>query len=129
MASRSLTDLDPRIRDACASVIAACGKRGVKLLVTCTRRSAREQTELYARGRTAPGPRVTNAKTGQSAHNYGLAMDVVPLVNGKPIWDSGAHEWQVYGEEVRRAGLEWAGDWARFREYPHCQLRNWRTMT
>jgi peptidoglycan L-alanyl-D-glutamate endopeptidase CwlK len=107
-------------------VLDACKARGVTLLVTCTRRSNKEQAELYARGRTTAGPRVTNAKPGSSAHNYGLAMDVVPLRAGKAIWDAKAPEWQVYGEEVRRVGLEWAGDWTRFREFPHCQVPNWR---
>lgn len=126
MASRSLTDLHPVVQDKCRRVIEACRARGVTLLVTCTLRSNKEQAGLYARGRTKPGPRVTNAKPGSSAHNYGLAMDVVPLRDGKAIWDAKAHEWQVYGEEVRRVGLEWAGDWTRFREFPHCQAPNWR---
>lgn len=126
MASRSVNDLSPLIREKAQRVLDGCKARGVTLLVTCTLRSNNEQAELYARGRTTAGPRVTNAKPGSSAHNYGLAMDVVPLRAGKAIWDAKAPEWQVYGEEVRKAGLEWAGDWSRFREYPHCQMPNWR---
>jgi peptidoglycan L-alanyl-D-glutamate endopeptidase CwlK len=126
MASRNLGDLDPVFRVKAQQVLAACADRGVTLLVTCTLRSMTEQTALYAQGRTAPGRKVTNAQAGQSAHNYGLAMDVVPLRNGKPVWDARAPEWQVYGEEVRKAGLEWAGDWRRFKEYPHCQMPDWR---
>jgi peptidoglycan L-alanyl-D-glutamate endopeptidase CwlK len=40
-------------------------------------RSKKEQNELYAQGRSKPGQVVTNAKAGQSYHNYGLAVDFV----------------------------------------------------
>lgn len=46
-------------------------------------RSGAVQDALYAQGRTTPGPIVTNAKGGQSAHNYGLAIDVYPIINGQ----------------------------------------------
>lgn len=39
-------------------------------------RSQERQAQLYAQGRTAPGPIVTNAKPGQSIHNYGMAADI-----------------------------------------------------
>lgn len=38
-----------------------------------TLRTFAEQDALYAQGRTKPGAKVTNAKGGQSYHNYGLA--------------------------------------------------------
>lgn len=38
-------------------------------------RSFEEQDALYAQGRTTPGDIVTNAKGGESAHNYGCATD------------------------------------------------------
>jgi peptidoglycan L-alanyl-D-glutamate endopeptidase CwlK len=126
MASRSLKDLDPRFAAKAVRVLEACKDRGVDLIVTCTLRSMDEQTLLYARGRDAPGPIVTQAQAGQSAHNYGLAMDVVPLVHGKPQWSATAPEWQIYGEEVEKAGLEWAGHWKTFKESPHCQMPDWR---
>lgn len=126
MASLKLEDLHPLIRDKARLVLIACEERGVDLLVTCTLRSLDEQAKLYAQGRTTPGRRVTNAKPGSSAHNYGMAMDVVPMLGGKPQWDAKHPHWQVYGEEVRKAGLEWAGDWKSFREFPHCQVPSWR---
>lgn len=127
--SRSMTDLDPRFRDKFQAVLDACKKRGVNLLVTCTRRTMKEQAALYAQGRTAPGRVVTYAKPGSSAHNYGLAMDVVPIVGGKAVWNAKDPAWQVYGEEVKKAGLEWAGGWRQFREFPHAQVPAWRTLT
>jgi peptidoglycan L-alanyl-D-glutamate endopeptidase CwlK len=38
---------------------------------------------LYAIGRTKPGKKVTKAKGGTSYHNYGLAFDIYPFINGK----------------------------------------------
>lgn len=79
---------------------------------------------LYARGRTTQGTVVTNAKGGQSYHNYRLAFDVVPLINGKPLWSTSINDmpiWQRVGAIGKGCGLEWAGDWVSFREYPHFQ--------
>ena len=59
-----------------------------------TLRTFAEQDALYAQGRTKGGLKVTNAKGGQSYHNYGLAIDIVLLIdkdkNGtyeKASWD------------------------------------------
>jgi len=70
------------------------------------------------------GQHATNAAPGESWHQYLVAVDCVPLVDGKAIWGANEPEWKVYGEAVRYVGLEWAGDWVSFKEYPHCQLGN-----
>ena len=44
-------------------------------------RSDKEQNDFYAQGRTKPGVIVTNAKAGQSYHNYGLAVDICLLID------------------------------------------------
>lgn len=49
-------------------------------------RSSQAQAALYAQGRTTPGAIVTNAPPGFSWHEYGLAVDIVPLVDGEPDW-------------------------------------------
>lgn len=96
------------------------------MLVTCTLRSSAEQTALYAQGRTAPGHIVTDAKAGQSAHNYGLALDVVPMVNGKPDWNGADPVWATVGKLGQAAGLEWLGaPHSQFVEMAHFELPNW----
>ncbi|MFK5981463.1 MAG: M15 family metallopeptidase [Flavobacteriaceae bacterium] len=40
-----------------------------------------EQDRLYAKGRTKPGRKVTWVKAGGSYHNYGLAVDIVLLID------------------------------------------------
>lgn len=86
--------------------------------------------KLLEETRTRPGkPIVTYAKPGQSWHNFGEAFDAVPMYNSKPIWNVfGKHrimkeEWEIYGHAVRTAGLQWSGDWTKYREYVHAQYR------
>ena len=52
-------------------------------------------------------------------------FDVVPLRNGKPVWGTTGEDlklWQRIGEIGKSCGLEWAGDWRTFREFPHFQF-------
>lgn len=127
MASRSFDDLQPQFRARFTAWHKAAEEAaGVPLLITCTYRSNAEQDALYAIGRTKPGRKVTNAKAGESAHNFGLALDFVPLENGKPVWDGEHPAWRAAGNLAPSFGLEWAGTWARFREFPHVQVPNWR---
>lgn len=84
---------------------------------------------LYAQGRTEPGPIVTRAKAGQSAHNYGFAIDVVPLVNGKPDWNGHDLIWQEIGQIGQRRGMRWYGaPQAKFPELPHFEHPDWLTL-
>jgi peptidoglycan L-alanyl-D-glutamate endopeptidase CwlK len=123
--SRKLEDLDVRFQHLAEKVLELSKQRGAHLLVTCTRRTMEEQGILYAQGRSKPGKIVTRAKPGRSAHNFGLAMDVVPLVDGKPDWALTNKDWAIYGQACAEVGVDWAGKWPKFKEYPHCQLRNW----
>jgi peptidoglycan L-alanyl-D-glutamate endopeptidase CwlK len=132
MTSRSLFDLHPDVRDMAAAHIAACKAQGIDLLVTSTYRSTAEQNALYAQGRTKPGKKVTNAKGGQSFHNHRLAYDVVPLRNGKPVWGTTGEDgklWQRVGELGEAAGLEWAGRWTKFKEFPHFQYTGGKPLS
>jgi len=96
--------------------------RGVPIRVTSGIRTFAEQDALYAQGRTTPGDIVTKARGGQSNHNFGLAVDVVPLVGGRPNWNVPLTTWQTIGEEGKRAGLSWGGDWKGFVDRPHLEL-------
>ena len=124
LTSRDLNDLHPKIREKADAHIAACKAEGIDLLVTCTYRDGEAQDALYAQGRTKPGAKVTNAKAGQSMHNYHLAYDIVPMRNGKPVWTTSGDDWKLWsrvGELGEQQGLEWAGNWVSFKEYPHFQ--------
>lgn len=119
--SRSLSDLNPKVAVMCSEFITRCKVAGIDVIITSTYRDAESQNALYAQGRTAPGKKVTNAKAGQSFHNWRVAFDFVPIVNGKAIWNDDALFTQC-GEIAESIGLEWAGRWKTFKEFPHCQF-------
>lgn len=80
------------------------------------------QQAIYEQGRTAPGKVVTNAKPGDSFHNYGLAFDVVPRAyKSQPDWNPSGEAWGKIGVIGKRLGLVWGGDWTK-PDKPHFHL-------
>jgi peptidoglycan L-alanyl-D-glutamate endopeptidase CwlK len=118
--SRKIEDLHPYVAKLCRAFVAACKKDGIDILITSTWRDNESQNALYAQGRTKPGKKVTNAKAGQSFHNYKLAFDFVPIVNGKAQWNDLA-TFKRAGAIGERLGLDWAGRWVSFKELAHLQ--------
>ena len=129
--------LHPKLRDEASLiydeiVLALKGKATCRFAYTL--RTFAEQDALYAQGRTKPGAKVTNARGGQSYHNYGLACDIVLLVdkdgNGTyetASWDTKSDfdgdkkaDWQEVVTIFKRYGWEWGGDW-KFVDAPHFQ--------
>lgn len=129
--------LHPKLRDEASLiydeiVLALKGKAACRFAYTL--RTFAEQDALYAQGRTKPGSKVTNAKGGQSYHNYGLAIDIVLLLdkdgNGTyetASWDIKTDfdgdkkaDWQEIVTIFKRYGWEWGGDW-KFVDAPHFQ--------
>ena len=73
-------------------------------------------------------PVVSWAKPGNSAHQYGAAIDVVPVdVNGKPIWND-INLWKRIGALAPSAGLVWGGNFPGQTDMPHMQLPNWHRL-
>lgn len=129
--SRSLDELLPPVKERVERFLKLCNDEGIDLLVTSTYRDFASQDALYAQGRTKPGKIVTNAKAGQSFHNWRCAVDVVPLRNGKPVWSTTGEAgvlWNRVGVLGEQAGLEWAGRWKRFREMAHFQYTGGLTI-
>lgn len=129
--SRSIQELHPTVANMASKFIGACKTAGIDILITSTYRDAESQNALYAQGRTKPGAKVTNAKAGQSWHNYRLAFDVVPLRNGKPVWGTSGEDlklWKAIGAVGKSLGLEWAGDWVNMKEFPHFQYTQGLTL-
>lgn len=125
--SRDVKDLNLKVATKCNQFIDSCKKQGIDVLITSTYRDAESQNALYAQGRTAPGKKVTNAKGGQSFHNWKVAFDFVPLVNGKAMWSDTAL-FTKCGEIAESVGLEWAGRWKTFKELAHCQYTGGLTL-
>ncbi len=119
--SRLTSELTPPTAVLATKLKERCALIGIDLIFTSTYRDNEAQDALYAQGRTAPGKIVTNARGGQSAHNFRIAFDVVPVQNGKAVWNN-LEVWKQIGAIGKELGLQWAGDWKKFKEFPHFQL-------
>lgn len=117
-----------------------------------TLRTFAEQDALYAQGRTKlyddKGNKlgiVTKAKGGQSIHNYGLAIDIVLIVDTNKDgnydtakWDEktdydgdGKADWMEAIGIFKKYGWSWGGDWKSFKDLPHVEKtfgNTWRTL-
>jgi LysM repeat protein len=128
-----LRQLHPIVATRGRSMIDLAAHAGLGLLVTQGLRTSEEQDVLYAKGRTVPpiGKQfvVTNARGGQSWHNFGLAFDIVVLdALGKNDWDVSHPGWAKAAELGKSVGLEWGGDWKGFKDMPHFQYTGGLTL-
>lgn len=103
--------------------------RGFQVEITQTLRTFAEQDALYSQGRTRKGPKVTNAKGGQSLHNYGIAADFALMVGGRYTWPDPHPVWQAIAEEAVKVGLEAGANWPK-PDKPHVEIANigWREL-
>jgi peptidoglycan L-alanyl-D-glutamate endopeptidase CwlK len=129
--------IHPKLREELDQILAEIDEvltGRAKCRLAYTYRTFAEQDILYAQGRKNPGKVVTQARGGQSYHNYGLATDIVLLVdkdkNGSyesASWESnvdfdgdGRADWQEVVNIFKHYGWEWGGDW-KFSDNPHFQ--------
>jgi peptidoglycan L-alanyl-D-glutamate endopeptidase CwlK len=123
--------LHPKVRDEAFEIydeICEALSGSAMCRFSYTLRTFAEQDAIYAQGRTKPGKIVTNARKGLSYHNYGLAIDIVLIINGKTAsWDikgdfdgDGKADWQEIVTIFKSFGWEAGIDW-KFRDAPHFQ--------
>lgn len=81
------------------------------------------QDHIYAQGRSIPGPIVTQAKGGESAHNYGCASDwTLWTPEGEPLWLPPEYSrWKELGNAAEKVHGDWGGLFAH-PDCPHVQL-------
>jgi peptidoglycan L-alanyl-D-glutamate endopeptidase CwlK len=124
----------PNIREELREDYLYCNNKllgkGVRLRFSSVFRTIEEQNELYNKR-----PKVTNARGGQSIHNYGLAFDIVMLYDNnldgsfeEASWDmvrdgdgDKLSDWLEVINFFKSKGYEWGGDWISFKDYPHFQ--------
>lgn len=97
--------LHPVFRDKVMQLIALCRQKGIELTVVETYRTHSKQAEYKGMGKA-----YTRKGAGRSKHQYGLAVDVVPLVNGEPEWENKAL-WRKIGIIGEQLGMRWGGRW------------------
>ena len=126
-------NLNPALVAKLETVYAARLARGASGFLVCEGyRNGVTQNADYAKGRNAAGhvvaPRevVTNAKAGQSMHQYGLAVDAVPYLAGEAgdvNWAPNTPQYKEFVADMKAAGLEWGGDpWMGTGDDDHFQM-------
>lgn len=122
----NIKTLLPEVQPLARKLIHAAAGRGIIMVATSGTRTYAEQDDLYEQGRSKPGPIVTNARAGYSWHNHGVAFDLTEFKNGVPVWDS--PNYSIVGAMGESLGLEWGGSWTSFKDFPHYQLTNGKTL-
>lgn len=148
--------LHPKIRQEVLEAYHFCNKvllgKNVRLRFSHTLRTFDEQKLLYALGRTnTTDPsgnkisKVTNADAGQSMHNYGLAFDIVLLLDNDKngtfetaSWDvlsdddkDSIADWTEVVNHFKNLGYTWGGNWKSFPDYPHFEKtfgHTWKSL-
>ena len=137
-----ISKLHPSIRAEVTKIIQECDKAltgRATVRITQGLRTFAEQDALYQQGRTTPGKKVTNAKAGQSIHNYGFAVDICLIIDNKSAsWDTAKDwdndqvaDWYECVKIFAKHGWEWGGNWKTFKDVPHFEKKgfnNWRTL-
>ena len=110
--------LDPAFR---TKVTTAAGSVPHDSILVFGKRTLEEQKDLYAQGRTTPGNIVTKAEPGLSAHNWGLAVDLLPVnpATGKGDWNYDAG-FKAMAEAAKKQGLT-SGYFWKFKDSPHIE--------
>jgi peptidoglycan L-alanyl-D-glutamate endopeptidase CwlK len=100
-----LHSLHPYFRDKVCQLIKNCQAKGIELVVVESFRTHAKQKEYFKMGK-----KYTRTTGGKSKHQYGLAVDVVPVRDSVAVWDNVAL-WKKIGVEGEKLGLRWGGRW------------------
>ena len=103
-----IADLDalhPYFRDKVSSLITMCKAKGIELAIVESYRTHSKQNEYKSMGGN-----YTRSGGGKSKHQYGLAVDVVPMIGSVAQWDN-AKLWRKVGVIGEQLGLRWGGRW------------------
>lgn len=97
--------------------------------ITQVHRSMKDQQTAYNQGRTTPGAKITNAKPGESPHNYlpSLAFDLSFMTAEKKL-DWNENYFKNFADLIKGVDsqITWGGDWKGFKDTPHFELKNWK---
>ena len=120
---RNIQTLQLITQEAARKFLKAVAAGGITARIISGTRTYADQDKLFRQGRFGnPGPKVTNARGGQSNHNFGIAWDIGIFKNGaylpeSPLYDKAAE----IGLAAGIPKLEWGGNWQSLKDKPHYQ--------
>ena len=137
MASRLITDLDPRLQPIAQEFLGRCAAAGLEAILTATYRSDDEQAIDYAKGRSTDGPIITDEPPGHSAHNQtdengnpsakGFDFALYAPGGHSLDWCASDAQWTTAVSIGESLGLISGSHWKTPKDYPHLELANWRS--
>lgn len=131
---RDFSKLHPELQEKATKLVSLCAENGIAIKFSECVRTKEEQDALYAKGRTAPGNIVTNAKgyTYSSQHQWGVAVDFYLDMDidgdGNKVDDAFNNTTALFdkvGALASQVGLYWGGNWTKFKDRPHLYLGDW----
>lgn len=117
--SNDLSSLNPHLALLARRFLRLAKENNLDVRITAAFRSWSEEDRLFAQGWWAPGPIVTNARGGDSYHNWGLAFDAAPFEGGQISSDQ--QKFIQMGHLGQQVGLQWGGTFKAIVDYPHFQ--------
>jgi peptidoglycan L-alanyl-D-glutamate endopeptidase CwlK len=118
---RHLRTLLPAAQNAARQFLRRLRDAGVDARIVSGTRSYAEQDALYRIGRFGDRrPVVTNARGGESRHNFGIAWDIGIFQSGNYLSREAPYE---AAARLRPDGVEWGGTCETFRDAPHFHVR------
>lgn len=115
----------PHFRALLRALKTYAASHGLDVKIISANRTWAEQDALFAKGRTTPpiGKKyiVTNARGGQSNHNFQIAVDIGLFKDGKYLGESPHYD--TMGPLGEALGLEWGGSWHDLSDAPHYQIK------
>ena len=127
---RDISLCHPELQQKAEKLVSACRGQGLLIGIGECFRTVAEQDALYAKGRTAPGNIVTNAKGSSysSHHQWGTAFDIYRN-DGTGAYNNNDGFFDLVGTIGVKIGLEWGGNWTSPVDKPHFQLPYWGSTT
>lgn len=124
VSEQRLALVNPKLAVLVRQMADQLASEGINVRVTQGLRTWAEQAALYEQGRGSPpvGKIVTNAQPGYSYHNFGLAVDLVPMIDIGPDWNTTHPVWQRIITVGQSVGLQSGAMWRTFPDMPHFQL-------
>lgn len=117
-----LTAACPVLIDRMRQLDVSLQSQNVNLRLTNVYRSMAQQAADYDQGRTAPGKIITHARPGQSWHQFSMAVDCVPMVDGEPDWNIEGPNWQKVFAMLPGIGLFSGKNFKDLTDNDHIQL-------
>lgn len=119
-ANRDWSRLDPGFEQAVLRILKRLDAKGIPFTLLEGYRSPERQDRLALLGQ-----HVTRARAFQSKHQYGLAVDLAPIRNGKLSINErepgNMAAYEAMGREALAEGLVWGGSWSNMKDFGHIE--------